>query len=252
MDTLYAILKIVFADLLLSGDNAVVIAMACRNLPPAQMKRGLLFGTGAAIVLRVAFVFVVDLLFHVKGLKLVGAAFLLWIAFKLVLQKQEDEADVKSGRSLWAAIRIIVVADLVMSLDNVVAITAAAIDPATGEVNRGLVIFGLLLSMPLILFASTLIMKLIKRFPMLIVGGGVLLGWIAGEIAIKDALLTPYLDPENSWVGITARLVGAAAILGVYLWRVRFRPSAPLAGEQPANGTAPEGAPAARDPTQAP
>lgn len=234
MDTLYAIIKIIFADLLLSGDNAVVIAMACRNLPPKQMKRGILFGAGAAIVLRVVFVFVVDLLFQVKGLKLVGAALLLWIAYKLVTQKDEDEADIKSGHSLWAAVRIIVIADLVMSLDNVVAITAAATDPTTGEVSRGLVIFGLLLSMPLILFASTLIMRLIKRFPALIAVGGVLLGWIAGEIALKDALLAEYVAPYESWLGVTARLVGAAAILAVYLWMVRFRDTTPMSGDSPA------------------
>jgi YjbE family integral membrane protein len=242
VDTFVAILNIIFADILLSGDNAVVIALACRDLPPRYMKRAMIFGVAAAIGLRVVFVFLVNLLFGIPGLKLAGAALLLWIAFKLVLQHEEEEAEVKSGRSLWAAIRIIVIADAVMSLDNVIAITAAA----KGE--TWLVVFGLLLSMPLILFASTLVLRLLKRFPFLVVLGGALLGYIAGEIAITDALVQPYLDSFKPYPGIIGRIAGGAIVLAVSLWILARRRRGVEAAPADVEGAASAASPSDVDP----
>jgi len=233
-----ALLQIIWIDLLLSGDNAVVIALACRSLPEKQRKWGILLGAGAAVGLRIIFALAVSYLLGVPFLKVVGAVLLFWIAIKLVLEEGADEHHVESSDTLWKAVRTIAIADAVMSLDNVVAIAAAA------RGHAELFIFGLLLTIPLIIFGSQLILKLISRFPILIWFGAALLGWIAGEMLVSDKVvletmqgMVPNLveviaDPEDP-VGLKpaplphylAAVVGAIFVIS-FGWMVRSRRSA--------------------------
>ncbi len=183
-----AILQIIWIDLLLSGDNAVVIAMACRSLPPQQRKLGMVLGAGTAVALRIVLAILVTELLGVPYLKIVGGLLLLWIAVKLVLSDEDGHGEIRTSDNLWRAVRTIAIADVVMSLDNVVAIAAAA---------RGhfeLFIFGLLLSIPLIMIGSTLIMSLIQRFPIFVWAGAALLGWIAGEMVVADPVVLTWLS----------------------------------------------------------
>jgi YjbE family integral membrane protein len=181
--SLVALLKIIGINIILSGDNAVVIALACRSLPPHQRAIGIALGAGAAIVLRIIFTVLVQHLLDVPFLKLAGGLLLFWIAVKLLLSEEAGEDSVASGTSLWEAVRIVAVADVVMSLDNVLAIAAAAGGDQT------LVIVGLLISIPLVVFGSTLIMGLLHRFPILVWAGAALLGWIAGELIAQEPTL---------------------------------------------------------------
>ena len=183
-----ALMQIIWIDLLLSGDNAVVIALACRSLPPEQRKWGIILGAGAAVGLRIIFAMVVSALLDVPFLKVVGGLLLFWIAIKLVLDEGGGAHEVKSSDSLWKAVGTIAVADAVMSLDNVVAIAAAA------RGHAELFIFGLLLTIPLIVFGSQLILSLISRFPIVIWFGAGLLGWIAGEMVLGDKVVLEYLE----------------------------------------------------------
>jgi YjbE family integral membrane protein len=187
------VLQIIGIDILLSGDNALVIALACRSLPPKQQRIGVILGAGAAVALRVIFAVFIVYLLQVPYLKLAGGLLLFWIAVKLVLPEPGDghDASVSSSTNLWGAVRTVVVADAVMSLDNVVAIAAAA----KGSV--ALLVFGLAVSIPLIVYGSTLILKLIHRFPIVITAGGALLGYIAAEVIITDPVLLPFI--EHNW-----------------------------------------------------
>jgi YjbE family integral membrane protein len=175
-----SLLQIIWIDLLLSGDNAVVIALACSSLPAHQRRLGIILGAGMAVLLRIIFALVINQLLAVPFLKLAGGFLLLWIAAKLIIGEEEASHDVGENKTLWKAVRTIAIADAVMSLDNVVAIAAAA----RGHVE--LFIFGLLLSIPLIVMGSTFVMQLLARFPFLIWAGAALLGWIAGEMIISD------------------------------------------------------------------
>jgi YjbE family integral membrane protein len=190
-----SVLQIVWIDLLLSGDNAVVIALACRSLPEKQRKIGIWLGAGAAILLRILFALVVSYLMGLPFLKVLGGVLLFWIAIKLVVGEEEAHESIESSDSLWRAVRTIAIADAVMSLDNVIAIAAA---------SRGhpeLFIFGLLLSIPLIIYGSQIIMDLLTRFPILIWLGAALLGWIAGEMIVSDvAVLGWFKTVIPSWV----------------------------------------------------
>ena len=174
-----ALWKIIIANIILSGDNAVVIAMACHNLSDKYRKPAIFFGSAGAIVLRIVFCAVIGLLLGVPYLKLVGGALLLWIGVKLVVQ-EEDEANVKAHENIWAAIWTIIVADAVMSLDNAIAIAAAAKGDFT------LIVIGLVISIPIIIVGATLISKLLDRFPWLGLVGAALIGWIAGEVMAGD------------------------------------------------------------------
>jgi YjbE family integral membrane protein len=188
-----AVGQIIMIDILLGGDNAVVIALACRKLPPEQRKKGILWGTAGAIILRVILIVFALALLTVPYLKLVGAALLLWIGIKLLVPDDEDEhGNIESSDKLWAAVKTVIVADLVMSVDNVIAIAGAA-ESAGGDHKIPLVIFGLLVSIPIIVWGSQLVIKLMERFPMIIVLGGMLLGWIAGTMAVTDPAVLPYL-----------------------------------------------------------
>jgi YjbE family integral membrane protein len=172
--------QIILVNIVLSGDNALVIALACRNLEKRHQKPAILAGSAGAIVLRIIFVLIVDLLLKVSFLKLAGGLLLLWIGVKLVQGEEEHGDGVKAAGNLWGAIRTIVIADAVMSLDNAIAIAAAAKGDTT------LIILGLLISIPLIIFGAQLIMMLLNRFPIIVVAGGGLLGWIAGEVLATD------------------------------------------------------------------
>ena len=196
--------QIIWINILLSGDNAVVIALACRSLPPRQRFWGILLGAGAAVLLRVFFTIVIAQIMAAPYLKLVGGLLLLWIAVKLIMPSEEhSEGSVKSGDTLLRAVWLVTVADIVMSLDNVIAIAAAAesaaarIDIAHAlTIKTVLIIFGLATSVPLIIAGSALLMKLLERFPILVWAGAALLGWVAGEIIVKDAAMVGYLGAE--------------------------------------------------------
>jgi YjbE family integral membrane protein len=190
-----SLLQIIWIDILLSGDNAVVIALACRSLPDNQRKWGIILGAGAAILLRVIFAIFIVYLLQVPYLKLIGGVLLFWIAVKLMLPEESGEGGhVSSGGNLFSAIRTIVIADAVMSLDNVIAIAAAS----HGRVE--LLILGLLISIPLIVYGSTMVLKALERFPLLITAGGALLGWIAGEVMVTDPVIVDWVTREAHYL----------------------------------------------------
>jgi YjbE family integral membrane protein len=180
-----AVLQIIAIDIVLGGDNAIVIALACRNLPKNQKKAGIIWGTAGAIILRVIVVIFATTLLEIQVLRLIGGLLLLWIGIKLVSETDDHRPDSKISQSghLLTAIRTIIIADFVMSLDNALAITAAA----KGDIS--LVVFGLLLSVPIIIGGSTLILKLMERLPIIITAGGGLLGWLGGDLIAGDSLL---------------------------------------------------------------
>src|SRR4051794_31124379 len=183
-----AVGKIIWINVLLSGDNALVIALACRGLAPKQRLWGMIFGAAAAVVLRIIFTGIVATLMELPYLKLVGGLALIVIAAKLLVPEQEDEDSVQAASHLWAAIRIVVIADIIMSLDNVIAVAAAA----NGSVP--LLILGLAISVPLIVAGAALIMALLNKLPILVWAGAALLGWIAGDVIATDPAVHPRLD----------------------------------------------------------
>jgi YjbE family integral membrane protein len=188
-----AVGQIIMIDILLGGDNAVVIALACRKLPDDLRTKGILWGTAGAIVLRVVLIFFALTLLAIPFLKLVGAALLIWIGVKLLAPDDEDgHGDLQASDKLWTAVKTVIVADLVMSVDNVIAIAGAA-EGAGGDHKMPLVIFGLLVSIPIIVWGSQLVIKLMDRFPAIITAGGLLLGWIAGTMAVTDPAVIGYL-----------------------------------------------------------
>ncbi len=194
-----AVGQIILIDILLGGDNAVVIALACRSLPPEQRTKGIIWGTAGAIILRVILIAFALALLAVPYLKIVGAVLLIWIGVKLLIPEEEDEhSNIQSSDKLWGAVKTVIVADLVMSVDNVIAIAGAA-QGAGEEHQLALVIFGLLVSIPIIVWGSQLVLKLMDRFPMIITLGGMLLGWIAGTMAHTDPAVVDYLPQEKVW-----------------------------------------------------
>lgn len=199
--TVLAILKIIGINIVLSGDNAVVIALACRNLPPAQRRMGILLGAGAAVVLRIIFTVLIAYVLDVPWLKLIGGLALFWIAIKLVKGEEADEDSVKAGNSLMEAVKIVAIADVVMSLDNVLAIAAAA----GGQM--WLIILGLIISIPLVVFGATLILSLLTRFPILVWAGAALLGWVAGELIATEPALKPYIEQLASTMGTDLKTI---------------------------------------------
>lgn len=207
-----AVGQIIMIDILLGGDNAVVIALACRQLPPALRTKGILWGTAGAIVLRVILIAFALALLQVPFLKLVGAALLLWIGAKLLApQEEEGHAQIQGSEKLWAAVKTVIVADLVMSIDNVIAIAGAATG-AGGQHQLPLVIFGLLVSIPIIIWGSQLVLKLMDRFPFIITAGGMLLGWIAGTMAYSDPAVVHWLPQTPAW-NYGLGLAGALLVL---------------------------------------
>lgn len=216
---LFALFKIIWADLLLSGDNAVVIALATRSLPARQQRQAIIGGAAAAIAMRVLLaLFAIELL-QWPGLKLVGAALLVWIGVKLMNQTDEA-AEVHGAGSWWGAVRTILLADLAMSLDNVVAIAAAA-SAAPAPVRPVLLAIGLGLSIPLIIFGSTLLLRLMQRFPAIITLGAALLGFVAGEMAATDVLVHDWVQHQLQDLEFTLSLLGAVLVVGLGLARGR-------------------------------
>jgi len=210
---------IIGIDVILSGDNAVVIALAARTLPPHQQKRAVFWGAGAAVGLRVMLAAVAVQLLRFPYLKLAGGAMLLWIAVKLLLPESE-EADVAPADHLWAAIKTIVVADFVMSLDNVVAVAAAA----KGSVL--LLALGLIISIPLVVFGASMLMKLMERWPVIITIGAGILGWTALDMAITDAIVAPYLHGGPQLLHYVIPALGAVFVIAAGKWfAVRSRVS---------------------------
>ena len=183
-----AVLQIIAIDIVLGGDNAIIIALACRNLPKHQRRAGILWGTAGAIILRVILVFFATSLMEIWGLRSIGGILLIWIGVKLLTEVETNDLDGKINQSsnLLTAIRTIIIADFVMSLDNALAITAAA------KGNIGLVVFGLLLSVPIIISGSALILRLMERFPIIITAGAGLLGWLGGGLIISDKLFAEF------------------------------------------------------------
>lgn len=187
-----SILQIIAIDLVLGGDNAIVIALACKNLPEKQRKLGIFYGALGAIVLRVIMVFFASALLLISGLKIIGGILLFWIGIKLILDsKKENTLNINQGNNLFEAIKTIIIADFVMSLDNSVAIAGAA------DGNIYLVIFGLLLSVPIIIWGSNIILKLIDKYPIIIYLGSGLLGWIAGDMIQTDIFTTTYFEANE-------------------------------------------------------
>ena len=206
-----AVGQIIMIDILLGGDNAVVIALACRNLPPKQRTQGIIYGTIGAIVLRVILIAFALALLTVPYLKLVGAVLLLWIGVKLLQPEGDDDHNISSSDKLWSAVKTVIVADLVMSVDNVLAIAGAA--QGAGESHQlPLVIFGLLVSIPIIVWGSTFVLKLMERFPFVITLGAMLLGWIAGQMAYMDPAIKAYLPASAVW-SYGAAVAGALLVL---------------------------------------
>jgi len=180
--------KIIFVNIILSGDNAVVIALAARSLPAKQQKQAILWGAGAAVVLRILLTIFAVKMLALPWLKLVGSVLLFWIGIKLLVP-EEDEANIDASEHLLTAIKTILIADLVMSLDNVIAVAAAASGSMT------LLILGLAISIPLVVFGATLLVKLMDRYPIIITVGAGLIGWVAGEMLIADLALRGWLEP---------------------------------------------------------
>nr|WP_297357379.1 TerC family protein [uncultured Caldimonas sp.] len=212
-----AVGQIIMIDILLGGDNAVVIALACRKLPPAQRRLGILWGTFGAIALRVILIFFALTLLKISFLKIVGALLLLWIGIKLLAPEDEDEhANIQASDKLWAAVKTVIIADFVMSLDNVIAIAGAAETAGEGH-QMPLVIFGLLVSIPIIVWGSQLVIKLMDRFPIIITAGGMLLGWIAGTMALSDPAMLTYLPqvPQTDTMKYVFGIAGALFVLAV-------------------------------------
>jgi len=229
-----AVGQIILIDILLGGDNAVVIALACRKLPPEQRTKGILWGTAGAIVLRVILIFFALQLLAIPALKLIGALLLVWIGVKLLLPEEEDgHGNIEGSDRLWGAVKTVIVADLVMSLDNVIAIAGAA-EASGGDHGMVLVVFGIVVSIPIIIWGSQMVIKLMDRFPLIITGGGMLLGWIAGTMAVTDpALVNPEVLPQLPKLAVTdiqRYLAGSiGALLVLVLGKVLAARKAPAA-----------------------
>ena len=209
-----AVGQIIMIDILLGGDNAVVIALACRGLPPQQRMKGILWGTVGAIILRVILIAFALALLQIPYLKLVGGLLLIWIGVKLIAPEDEDGHDgIQGSDKLWAAVKTVIVADLVMSIDNVIGIAGAAQN--AGEQHAlVLVIFGLLVSIPIIVWGSQLVLKLMDRFPFIITLGGMLLGWIAGTMAHTDPALGAWMPQDDVW-HYALGVAGALLVLAI-------------------------------------
>ena len=205
-ELILGVLTIIYVNFILSGDNAVVIAMAVRSLPPAQQKLGIFWGSFAAVALRIGLTWVAAVLLEMPGLRLGGGLLLIWIAYKLVKPAEEDgEAHVKSSANLWEAVKIVVIADLIMSLDNVLAVAAAA------KGNITLLIFGLALSIPIILCCSAVIAKLMNKYAWLVIAGGAILGKVSGEMIVTDPLVHGQLGSAAhavEWIAMIGLTVG--------------------------------------------
>lgn len=222
------LLQIIGVNIVLSGDNAVVIALACRSLSLSQQKKGILFGSAGAILLRIVLTFFAARLLTVPYLKLAGAALLIWIGIKLLASEDDDGPSIEGHGELLAAIKTIITADVVMSLDNVIGVAAAA------HGDMALMVLGLLISIPLIIFGSTAIMRLMERFPIIIIAGAGLLGYVAGDMASTDISVQSWMDRELHWAHQVIPLALALVVVLAGKWldrraRAATRPLVDLA-----------------------
>ena len=222
-----SVLRIIGVDIVLAGDNAVVIALACRTLPPRQRMAGIVLGTAAAVTMRILFTLAVSSLLGVPLLGLAGGLTLFWIALKLLLAEEQTGEDVDSGATLWDAVKTIAIADAVMSLDNVLAIAGAS------GGDWMLIVIGLLISIPLVVGGSTLVMAVLHKFPVLVWGGAALLGWIAAELIVGEQLLQPLVAEITQHLGVGlhtfdrwSAAFGALLVVSVGALIKRARPSA--------------------------
>jgi YjbE family integral membrane protein len=210
-----AVVEIIFVNILLSGDNAVVIALACRNLAQRQRRLGIFWGVLGAIVLRIVLTFFAMSLLAYPWLRLIGGALLLWIGVKLIAEDDGGDHKVKASDRLLTAVWTIIVADLIMSLDNVVGVAAAA------KGNGLLIVFGLVTSIPIVVVGSQIIMRLIARFPVLVFAGGGLLGYIAGEMVVEEPALQSWIAANAAGVVWIVPMVGFAVVVAAGLWLTR-------------------------------
>jgi YjbE family integral membrane protein len=213
-----SVLQVIWINILLSGDNAVVIALACRGLPPRERLWGMIIGAGFASVLLIVFTGVVSMLMTLPYLRLVGAVALIWIAVKLLAPQAHDAEDTPEAvEDLWRAVRIVVIADIVMSLDNVIAVAAVA------QGHYMLLALGLAVSIPMVIAGSAIILALLERFPILVWGGAAILGWVAGDVFASDPIVPRlFSDFTPDHVEIAARIIGAAfVVISGYIWRRR-------------------------------
>jgi YjbE family integral membrane protein len=202
------LVKIIWINIILSGDNAVVIALAARSLPPHQQKKAIFWGSGAAVVLRIALTVVAAWLLELTFLQIVGGCLLLWIGVQLLGDEDEEEGEGKEYGTLMAAVRTILIADLVMSLDNVIAVAAAA------KGSMVLLVLGLAISIPLVIFGSTLMIKLMERFPIIVTLGAALIGWVGGETIVSDVILKDFAA-ANPWLHYAGAVAGAIFVVVV-------------------------------------
>ena len=223
---------IVVANLLLSGDNAVVIAMAARSLPPAQQKKAIFWGSAAAIGLRIVLTLLAVQMLQLPYLKAIGAVLLLWIGIQLLVDS-EEKGEVKVEGTMIAAIRRILVADVVMSLDNVIAVAGAA-DRAPEAYRMPLLVVGLAMSIPLIIVGSTVLMRVMERFPVIITLGAALLGWIAGQMLATDPALEAWFDANVPNAELIFGVTGAIAVVVVGRW-MHHRQSVPENALEPSH-----------------
>ena len=210
-----AALEIIVINILLSGDNAVVIALACRNLPKKQRVMGIFWGVIGAVVLRIVLTFFAVQLLQLPYLQLIGAALLVWIGIKLIAEDDGDEHEIEASDRLISAVKTVIVADLVMSVDNVIGVAGAA------KGSLPLLIFGLVVSIPLVVVGSQLIMKLIERFQWLVIAGGGLLGYIAGEIATEDTAVKPWIAANAPVLHYLAPALGVVVVVAAGVWLTR-------------------------------
>ena len=215
-----AALEIIVINILLSGDNAVVIALACRNLPKKQRRLGIFWGVIGAVVLRIILTFFAVQLLLLPYLQLVGGALLIWIGIKLVAEDEGDGPEVAASDRLLSAVKTVIVADLVMSIDNVIGVAGAA------KGSLLLLVFGLVVSIPLVVVGAQLIMKIIERFPWLVIAGGGLLGYIAGEIATSDAAVKPWIDANAPMLHYWGPALGIVVVVAAGVWLMRRNRSA--------------------------
>jgi len=208
------VLQIILIDILLGGDNAVIIALACRNLHPNQRRAGILWGTAGAIALRIVLTIFAVTLLQIPYLKVVGALLLLWIGYKLLADAGgHDENDLEAPDKLFAAVKTIIVADLVMSLDNVLAIAGAAGQVDDQAHQFGYIVFGLIVSVPIIIAGSRLVLFLIDRFPIIVTAGAGLLGWIAGGMLMTDPGMIKHFGEGIQDYGLISGIIGALGVM---------------------------------------
>jgi YjbE family integral membrane protein len=214
---------IIWVNIILSGDNAVVIALAARSLPPNQQKKAIFWGAAAAVVLRILLTVVAVKLLEFPYLKIVGGLALLWIAVKLLVPEDEGDGDVASSSHLMGAIKTILIADLVMSTDNVIAVAAAA----KGSIV--LLVLGLVISIPLVVYGATMLMKLMERFPIIITLGAAILGWTAGEMMVTDPAVAGWVKANAAWLDTfyVAPAVGAVLVVVLGKWLAGRKKPAP-------------------------